>query len=555
MIRKIRLSGFKKFADQEFEIPGHLVVAGANNSGKTTLLQAVAAWTEIALRWSRENPDLARNEAGDYLTTNITVDSFGAIPLADFDHLWTDQKTARPLVVQLETERWNIGFECLRKEKELIAVRPAREAKEKELESFLQDARADSSEKPKRSWKPVYIPPVSGVGVEESLFANEETIRAYMARADAGKVLRNLLWWTRQNGRWDELNEVIGKFFGYRLATFGPSGAFLVAPYRHSPKDAASYDLTSAASGFLQVLLIYAAILGQRSTVYLIDEPDAHLHISLQNMLLRDLLKRADRGRFQIIAATHSERLIRVAEVSNLRLLDAHGRLQEVPNKNRVLASLELDQVDIVEALRERRLLYLEGSTDIQILRAWADTLEHRCLPFLERTTPIETAQREKEHFARAHFYAMRSLVPEVLGVELLDGDKRTSGDSASGRKLLLESLFWERKEIQSYLLHPGSVVRYLQSKTSRENVAKARRYMEDNLRPKFFDSPNGELPFLGRFAIKEFFSKLFQEAGLPLPSDEDYLRMAEQMKEEEIPEEVCDKLDQVADCLHLGEN
>ena len=282
MIRKIRVRGFKRFADQEFEIPGHLVVAGANNSGKTSLLQAVTAWTEIALRWSRSNPDLARDEAGEYLTTNITVDSFGAMPLADFDHLWTDQKTERPLVVQLETERWNIGFECLRKEKELVAVRPVREAKEKELESFLRDARDDSSEKSQRFWKPVYIPPVSGVEVQEELRAREAAVLANMARGNAGKVLRNLLWWTRQNGRWDELNDVVKSFFGYELATFGPDGAFLVAPYQHSSKDTISYDLTSAASGFLQVLLIYAAIFGQRSTVYLMDEPDAHLHISLR---------------------------------------------------------------------------------------------------------------------------------------------------------------------------------------------------------------------------------------------------------------------------------
>ena len=555
MIKKIRIRGFKKFAEQEFEIPRHLVMVGPNNSGKTSLLQAVSAWMEIAFRWGQSNPDLARDSEGAYLATNITVDSFSSVPLADFDHLWSGKKTDDPIVVWLDTEWWKIGFECLHREMELIAVRPVREIQEDELKIFLRDGHSGLHGGPNRSWRPVYIPPVSGLGVEESRFAEEATIRNYLAKADAGKVLRNLLWQVWKNGNWDDLNAVVSKFFpGYELMP-PSSGVNILAQYRHFPEGAA-YDLSSAASGFLQVLLIYAAIFGQPSALYLLDEPDAHLHISLQNMLFRSLLERAEQDKFQVIVATHSECLIREAETSDLRLLDAHGHLQKVPNKHRVLASLELDQVEIVEALRERRLLYLEGPTDIQLLRSWAGTLEHRCLPFFERTTPVETAQREKEHFAVSHFYAMRTLIPQVRGVQLFDGDKRVPVDpTSSGRESRLKTLFWERKEIQSYLLHPDSVMRYLQSRASGDNVAKAQQYMKDNLRPRFFEAPDGELPFLGKFAIKEFFSKLFQEAGMQLPSDEDYLCMAEQMKASEIHSEVLEKLDQIADHLHLAEN
>ena len=44
MIRKRpSIEGFKRFEDVEFVLPGHIVVAGPNNTGKTTLLQAIAA--------------------------------------------------------------------------------------------------------------------------------------------------------------------------------------------------------------------------------------------------------------------------------------------------------------------------------------------------------------------------------------------------------------------------------------------------------------------------------------------------------------------------------
>ena len=550
MINKIRVRGFKKFADQEFEIPPHLVVVGANNSGKTTLLQTVGAWLEIALRWSLQNPDPAREDGGNYPTINITVDSFTSVPLANFDHLWSDQRTQEPLAVWLDTELWNVGFECLHRERELVAVRPAADVDEKSLKALAADL-GDSRGKSGKPWRPVYIPPVSGVEVKESLFAEEATVQNYLAGADAGKVLRNLLWRVQENGHWEDLSATIGSFFGYELMP-PSSGPFILAQYRHSPRGAA-YDLSSAAGGFLQVLLIYAAILGRPSSVYLMDEPDAHLHISLQNRLFRDLLRRARRDRFQMIVATHSECLVReAARASDLRLFDARGDLRKVPDSRRVLATLALDQVEIVEALRERRLLYLEGPTDIEMLRSWAAALGHRCLPFLQRVTPVETAQRaNKKHFAAAHFAAMRELIPEVRGAELRDGDQKKPASSASPRRKP-PLLFWERKEIESYLLHPDSVARYLQSEASPENAAKALRYMKGNLPPIFFKSPLEESDFLEWLDIKEFFSGLFQAAGLRRPTDEDYLSMAERMKAEEIPPQVREKLDQIADCLGL---
>ena len=40
MIRKVILRRFKRFADETFEsLPGHIVLAGPNNTGKTTVLQ------------------------------------------------------------------------------------------------------------------------------------------------------------------------------------------------------------------------------------------------------------------------------------------------------------------------------------------------------------------------------------------------------------------------------------------------------------------------------------------------------------------------------------
>jgi predicted ATP-dependent endonuclease of OLD family len=52
MIRKVTLRRFKRFEEVVFDIPGHIVLAGPNNTGKTTLLQAVAGWALALNCWN-----------------------------------------------------------------------------------------------------------------------------------------------------------------------------------------------------------------------------------------------------------------------------------------------------------------------------------------------------------------------------------------------------------------------------------------------------------------------------------------------------------------------
>ena len=46
MIRSVRIRGFKRFRDIELHLPGHAVLTGPNDIGKTTLLQAIASWQQ-----------------------------------------------------------------------------------------------------------------------------------------------------------------------------------------------------------------------------------------------------------------------------------------------------------------------------------------------------------------------------------------------------------------------------------------------------------------------------------------------------------------------------
>ena len=52
MIERVTIRGFKKFQEVTFNLPGHIVIAGPNNTGKSTVLQAIAAWDlATVLQW------------------------------------------------------------------------------------------------------------------------------------------------------------------------------------------------------------------------------------------------------------------------------------------------------------------------------------------------------------------------------------------------------------------------------------------------------------------------------------------------------------------------
>ena len=113
MIKKVELENFKKFAKLRFNLNDHLVVAGHNNSGKTTLLQSIAAWSQMASLWREIKPDLAKDGDGNYPSASINRLKFYSVPLANFDHLWKDKEVREPASIWLHTNDWRIGFEIL----------------------------------------------------------------------------------------------------------------------------------------------------------------------------------------------------------------------------------------------------------------------------------------------------------------------------------------------------------------------------------------------------------------------------------------------------------
>ena len=111
------------------------------------------------------------------------------------------------------------------------------------------------------------------------------------------------------------------------------------------------------------MVVLYAVVLWKPQSVIFIDEPDAHLHVSLQEKVYRDLRDRARRQGWQLIIATHSQPLINQANPEDVRVLTED--LSKISSKKLLAESLQLDNMDILLA-RQMEVRTVPGRVDRQ---------------------------------------------------------------------------------------------------------------------------------------------------------------------------------------------
>jgi hypothetical protein len=99
-------------------------------------------------------------------------------------------------------------------------------------------------------------------------------------------------------------------------------------------------------------------------------------------------------------------------------------------------------------------VLYLEGSTDLAILRAFAAVLNHPAAAALER--PFVHYVFNQPSKARDHFRGLREAKPDLVGFVLCD---HLTSDLQS--TVELKEYMWTRREIENYLCQPETLLAF----------------------------------------------------------------------------------------------
>ena len=191
-------------------------------------------------------------------------------------------------------------------------------------------------------------------------------------------------------------------------------------------------------------------------------------------------------------------------------------------------------------------VLYLEGSTDLAVLLAFASKLKHPAQKALERPFVIYVANDPSK--VQRHFYALREAKANMVGVAMFDRLDRTPRD------LGVETLVWSRREIENYLTRREILEAWARSEEpdslfgeGRVNTMRAAiTEIEAAQRSLGRDIWSSDIKATDD-VLDPIFRKYYTETKEPLLFRKaDYHRLAQFIPPDEVDAEVIEKLDRI---------
>ena len=471
LLHYLEINNFKRFGDrQRIELDHPAVLIGPNNCGKTTAIQAIALWSQSVQEWISKK---GVSRPSERTSTALNRLSIVAIPVNSTRHFWHNFKVREyylnnlitiTLGIQYADQVRPVTMEFRNHGDEIVYCTPD--------ETTLQDINVIRAA---AKIKVGILYAMSGLDMEEPVL-QKSRIDVLLGQGKTAQVLRNLCLSLSQTQPklWENIVALMNRLFSIELNTpFENSRGCIDLGYSQSGVKE-PLDISSAGRGLQQMLLIFSYLFLHRKSVLLIDEPDAHLEILRQRqvfVLLRDI---ASSNRSQVILATHSEVILDEALDQNLTLLLA-DRAENLAEKVEIRNALKFFGADnYIKADQCKYVLYVEGSTDINILRELAKRLRHpvndRLCAYInvfylqdnhpERDCRTELARVEGGFGGtpKEHFFALRSLIPGLRGLALIDGDGRDRENRSEGG---LQVVFWDRYEIENYFVTPEVLRKY----------------------------------------------------------------------------------------------
>lgn len=221
-------------------------------------------------------------------------------------------------------------------------------------------------------------------------------------------------------------------------------------------------DLMVEGSGLLQWLSVYALAFSHDIDTILLDEPDAHLHPSLQTRLLENLQE--ELGEKQVLVVTHSADILKKFDASSiLEIKDSQTNRYLIDDSQKValLEGIGTNYSPNFERAQEtKHVLFVENKSDASILNVFAKKLE---IDFPGRwiVWPYVSGHKERKSL----FLGLQNQIHGLKAMSLRDRDGRAStqinvelNDVGDEKDEDFRKITWKRKMIENYLIDPFSL-------------------------------------------------------------------------------------------------
>ena len=337
-LKTVKIERFKRLEKINFDADDINVLIGGNNSGKSTIIQAIHfAFTLLqSLTISNKWPAAAKKSSTISPSELIYIPSEDPYSLGFGGRLLEDE--ARSIIIIF-------GFD--NGEEIKLAIRKGRitniivEPENIEFAKTLSRLEAPFS---------VFSPGLAGVSRTENYVSDGVLLRV-LARGDANIVLRNILFRLHQKGEWSSFSDDLSLIFP--SITLSVKFEERIDQYIDVKiaEGGREVPLDLAGTGLLQAVQILAYLHLFAPKLIVLDEPDSHLHPNNQRLLCSLLRSIAVERDVQVIMTTHSRHVLD-SMYSDATLLWVHnGEITKASADDEVDILLELGALDVKERI------------------------------------------------------------------------------------------------------------------------------------------------------------------------------------------------------------
>lgn len=514
MIKRVVFENFKQFSsfDKPLKASGITIVAGGNNSGKSSLLHGLAVWefAKLFIELEKGRTALNANYNGDGI--GISFDDFTPINIPSLKYLWTNLTGLNGYQLKIKCY-WDL---------------PGKPDRFLEISFSLVSERLymknTSSNLAIEDKIPViaYLPPFAGITDREpwysvadrkkllgrglggsilrntiiDMFQQNETRRIQL-KGDNQRISKTALRTLRERDPYEKLNQVLFEIFKIQLHPLNFNSNFHnyvrvelskgeIIANRYVPfPNFNKRDIMVEGSGFLQWLSVYTYALDRNIDVLLLDEPDAHLHTSLESVLFQKLADLSDENNKQVLMATHSSEIIKRSEPKLILKIQRNQTtyLNNEGQKVALISGLGSEYSPILNKLQvHRKVIFTENESDWGIIKEW----------FRATGVPLPNniavwSNTFKHDQRKQLFIQLREAIPDLKGISIEDRDNLLYEETTNtlqqngfpdwiNGNSFLRYRKWRRWEIENYLIHPSSIAR---AANVDENAI--RQFIQDN--------------------------------------------------------------------------
>lgn len=406
-IKSFRIERFKSIHDMEIMLDqGLSILTGINNSGKTTVLEAIAFWADcfrkLVHRAERGHKD--RYNKGDFVfktdaQSYFDLGSFPCIHCASVLDVFPERDTSGSIILTatlVDDFGKGINIPIV-----ISLAKPSRFFVTVKGKASFDYATLNSMMRALPNAIATYFAtPVADILPEED-FQTEPFLRTKVEERKSIEVLRNRLFRLLSTSSFSQFCQdlsyiLYGNSVSNQVFFSSPSNIStdkkVVIEYWTSTNSIRK-EIAMLGSGTLQtieiLLNLYHNVEDRTDlNIVLLDEPDSHIHRDVQGRLL-EVLSRVTKSN-QIVLTTHNESMIRNASLKNLFHIDASvvGRVscmykEDLPDLNNprfrglypgletpLLKSIsgKSTGLDFINAIESDKIVFVEGEDDARAM-------------------------------------------------------------------------------------------------------------------------------------------------------------------------------------------